>query len=397
MADAPDKQPQRRVLLNVDIPRGWLFGMLAALGVLIVVAIIAFSAVNRIDTCGTCHVVRAEVETYKETAHYRAGVGCQSCHTKPGAFNYLIRNLEGVNNLIAHVSGHYEQPVTAYVGADTCAQCHPNEELSRDIIAGGIRVNHKGLREAGYQCLTCHANISHPGTQLEVARVSQNKMSICARCHDGEQLSDDCDICHVGGVPANAPRVTMPVKVTPAQCGGCHGDSKLCVRCHNGLRMPHPPRWPSTHGTVVNDRGRSICVSCHLKDDPQFCIDCHGVVIPHPSGFRENHAGVAQRKAGACVKCHGENSCIRCHGLPMPHPAGFVGSHPGIASSNPGVCSRCHSSSFCTGCHGVSLPHSGSFIANHPSYAGASCAKCHGNGGQGGCYFGECHATGDLD
>ena len=74
------------------------------------------------------------------------------------------------------------------------------------MVVGNIRVNHTGLREAGYQCLTCHANISHPGTQLEVARVSQNKMSICARCHDGVKLPDDCSICHIGGVPPTRSR-----------------------------------------------------------------------------------------------------------------------------------------------------------------------------------------------
>ena len=105
-------------------------------------------------------------------------------------------------------------------------QCHPKSQIERDQVFNNIRVNHTGLREAGYQCITCHADISHPGTQLEVARVAQNKMPICARCHDGKQLPDDCNICHVGGAPPEEINVPIEGKVTPSQCAGCHQASR---------------------------------------------------------------------------------------------------------------------------------------------------------------------------
>ena len=283
------------------------------------------------------------------------------------------------------------------MGADNCVQCHPKSQIEKDLVVGDIRVNHKGLREAGYQCLTCHANISHPGTRPAVARASQNKMSICARCHDGVKLPDDCELCHINDVPASAPKVTMAVQLRGAECAGCHHSGNTCSSCHNGLTMPHPAGWQGSHGAVVNTRGKSICVGCHLKKDPRFCISCHGVVIPHPSGWRSGHASVGLDKPQVCVKCHGQDSCLRCHGLTMPHPAGWTSSHPSTALSSPSLCSRCHSSSFCTACHGVSLPHSGSFIADHPQYTvnnGGVCVKCHGNNGAGpsGCYGGECHS-----
>jgi nitrate/TMAO reductase-like tetraheme cytochrome c subunit len=392
-----ERKPTRsHVLLEVRIPGGWLLGVLAALVVLFVAAVIGFSTVNRIDTCQTCHIIKPEVETYKLTAHYRAGVGCQKCHTKPGVFNYFIRNIQGVTNLILYASNTYERPITTYVGADTCAQCHPNSEIEQDHVVGGIRINHKGLREAGYQCLTCHANISHPGTQLEVARVSQNKMSICARCHDGKKLSNDCNLCHISGIPATAPKVTMKLHVTPGQCAKCHTDPAFCADCHHGLRMPHPQHWNKTHGAVVVDRGKSICVSCHLKDKPTFCIDCHGLPMPHPGGWQSNHGGYALDHPQTCVKCHGQDSCIKCHGLQMPHPSGWLSTHTSVAKSSPGLCDKCHSSSFCFACHGVELPHSQAFFLDHPNHvysSGSICMKCHGNGGTGpkGCYGGECH------
>ena len=251
---AARKPTKGHVLLEGRIPGRWIAGVLVAFGVLFVVAVIGFSAVNRIDACEACHIIKPEVATYKQSAHYRAGVGCQKCHTKPGVFNYLIRNLQGASNLILYASGQYERPLTTFVGSANCAQCHPNSQIEKDLVVGGIRVNHKGLREAGYQCIACHANISHPGTQLAVARASQSKMSICARCHDGKQLPDTCSTCHISGVPANAPKVAMRLHVTPSQCRGCHEKKTFCMKCHNGLEMPHPKRWNKVHGGVVLDR-----------------------------------------------------------------------------------------------------------------------------------------------
>jgi nitrate/TMAO reductase-like tetraheme cytochrome c subunit len=399
MSKGLDKPPKSRVLLEVRVPRAWIAGLVAALGLMLVLAAVGFSAVNRIEACDMCHVVEAEVATYKQTAHYTAGVGCQQCHTKPGVFYYFIRNLQGLSNVLTHVSDSYQRPVTAYVGADNCLQCHTNEEIERDLVVGNIRVNHTGLREAGYQCLTCHANISHPGTQLEVARVSQNVMSVCAECHDGETLPDDCEVCHIGGVPAEHRSVTMSVKVSAEGCESCHKGGALCRSCHNGLQMPHPSAWESRHGDTVVDRGKSICASCHTKKDPKFCIDCHGVVMPHPSGFGTGHGSFALANEQKCVKCHGKNSCISCHGLAMPHPSGWQSGHTSAGRSSPGLCSRCHSASECSSCHGVSLPHSSAFRADHSSsvYAnGGVCVKCHGNRGAGpsGCYGGECHSNG---
>ena len=397
MADEPRRPTKGRLLLEVYIPGAWLAGALAALVIVMVVAAVGFYAVYDAKSCANCHIVKPEVETYKASAHYRAGVGCQECHTKPGVFSYFIRNLEGLGNIVLYVSGHYERPLTAYVGADTCVRCHPKAQLERDQVFGNIRINHTGLREAGYQCLTCHANISHPGTRPEIARASQNRMSICAKCHDGEQLPDTCSTCHVGGAPAVEIDVPIQGHVTAQECRGCHESRTFCSECHEGLQMPHPSSWQRGHGKVVLDRGKSICVSCHLKAKPTFCIDCHGLAMPHPADWVARHDNAAAKDQQVCVRCHGKNSCIKCHGLTMPHPAGFVQSHPSTYYASPNLCSRCHSSSFCSDCHGIALPHSASFKANHADavYAnGGVCVKCHGNAGAGagGCYGGECHS-----
>ena len=319
------------------------------------------------------------------------------CSGYAGVFNYLIRNLQGVTNLILYASNTYQRPLTTTVGTNNCVQCHPKSQIERDQVYNNIRVNHKGLREAGYQCVTCHADISHPGTQLEVARVSQNKMPICARCHDGVHLPDTCSTCHVGGAPPEEINVPITGRVTVQECDGCHRGQVVCSECHNGLAMPHPAGWLRGHGQVVNDRSKAVCVGCHLKKDPSFCIDCHGVVIPHPSDWASRHATVGEKDPKVCVKCHGKDPCITCHGLQMPHPSNWQSQHSSVALSDPSLCSKCHSSQFCVNCHGVELPHSSAFIADHPNHVynqGSVCMKCHGNGGTGpeGCYGGQCHS-----
>jgi hypothetical protein len=396
------KLPKSQVLLEGRVPRAWLVGVLVAL-VVLVIAVAVGLAVTYTSTCSSRHIIKPEVTTYERTAHYRAGVACQQCHTKPGVFNYLIKNLQGATNIILYVSNSYERPLTTAVGTANCVQCHPKAQIERDQVFNNIRVNHTGLREAGYQCITCHADISHPGTQLEVARAAQNKMPICARCHDGVRLPDDCNVCHVGGAPPEEINVPIEGKVTPSDCEGCHHGKEgkaVCSDCHHGLQMPHPPGWMKSHGPIVVDRSKSICVSCHTKDDPRFCIDCHGLEMPHPGRWLSSHGDYTQRSEKnkqKCIKCHGRNSCIECHGLQMPHPSGWMSQHSSVALNSPGLCSKCHSSSFCVGCHGVELPHRGGFIADHPNHvynAGSVCMKCHGNGGTGpqGCYGGQCHS-----
>jgi nitrate/TMAO reductase-like tetraheme cytochrome c subunit len=98
-----NRVPKSRVLLEGRVPRPWLIGVLAALGVVVIVAVLGLS-VAYTDSCSACHIIDREVATYEQSAHYRAGVSCQQCHTKPGVFNYLIRNLQGATNIILYVS-----------------------------------------------------------------------------------------------------------------------------------------------------------------------------------------------------------------------------------------------------------------------------------------------------
>jgi nitrate/TMAO reductase-like tetraheme cytochrome c subunit len=357
----PDR-PRRAALLLLNVPRSWLIGAIVAIVVILGALTVAFAVVNNDNTCGRCHVIKKEVVSYKTTAHFRAGVSCQDCHTKPGVFNYFIRNLQASTHIVEYASGHYERPITTYVGVENCVTCHPKSQLDQDIVVGNIRVNHAGLRDAGFQCVTCHAEVAHGAVVPVGSRPTQSLMSYCTKCHNGVTQPDRCSICHVNGVPKGTAQIRMDLHMSRRDCVSCHASKTFCTKCHNGLVMPHPVGWLKLHGPLVVQRGPRVCVTCHTKKDPTFCIDCHGIA--------------------------------------MPHPADWIATHPSTAASDPSLCAKCHGSDSCVACHGVTLPHPSSFIANHFTYVaqeGQVCVKCHGNGGSGpgGCYGGQCHRPGD--
>jgi nitrate/TMAO reductase-like tetraheme cytochrome c subunit len=352
--------PRDGPLTAIRIPRAWLLGMIAAVVVALVVATVGFSIVNNDNTCGWCHVIKKEVASFKLSEHHREGVSCQDCHTKPGVFNYFIRNLQSATHIVENITGHYQRPLTTFVGTANCVQCHPKSQIEKDLIVGNIRVNHKGLREAGFQCVTCHEDVAH-GVVIPVgSRPPESIMSICATCHNGVIQPKTCSICHLNGVPPGTVQIPIAVHMSQGNCRECH-NSNFCAKCHNGLAMPHPAGWLKAHGPLVVDRGAKICASCHTDKHPKFCINCHGLPMPHPGNWLSSHPATAKSDPKVCVRCHGTDSCLKCHGVVLPHPASFIASHFTFAATQ-----------------------------------GSVCVKCHGNndGGAASCYGGQCHAAG---
>jgi len=336
-------RPKRRGrhLLDLELSRWWVVGALLGLVVVLIIIATGFAIVYDNAFCGRCHVIKKEVTSFNASSHHRPGVVCQDCHTKPGVFNYFIRNLQAATHIVEYLSGHYQRPIVTYVGVENCVTCHPKEQIERTNVVGDIRVNHTGLREAGYQCMTCHSQVVHGDVTPVGSRAPESTMHICWRCHNGVDQPQGCSICHVNGVPAGTGDVPIPVHMTMGDCTSCH-NKWFCAKCHHGITMPHPPGWMQTHGPIVVRRGAAICADCHTKKDPKFCIRCHGLPMPHPANWIATHGATAMANPSLCVKCHGEDSCVRCHGLVLPHPASFVASHWTQASSSGSICTKCH-------------------------------------------------------
>jgi len=111
------------------------------------------------------------------------------------------------------------------------------------------------------------------------------------------------------------------------------------------------------------------CGTCHTE---QFCINCHGMPMPHPAEFKEpkdvkdpaGHPAMSKDKAKAekCVMCHGANEkthfCDSCHhGEAIEYEydkaAPWITQHPkAVAESGVKSCTeKCHSPKFCVDCH----------------------------------------------
>jgi hypothetical protein len=192
-----------------------------------------------------------------------------------------------------------------------CGSCHPDYQ-TRPPATPGLIFNHQTHLARGAACPACHATaVGHAGAPAPA-------MSSCFACHEGRKASADCTYCH-SNLNEIAPGIGEPsvhVATDPKKketCAACHDVETFCIDCH-GLDIPHPADWLATHGTLGLDRS-SLCVKCHQSRDAQFCVRCHGMEMPHPQYWISTHKETAGRDPASCNLCHKDPVafCDRCH------------------------------------------------------------------------------------
>ena len=149
-----------------------------------------------------------------------------------------------------------------------------------------------------------------------------------------------CDECHVG------PHYSSYTILNWGHLDSCVGEL-ACTDCHAG----------ELHRTDVRgDKGQ--CFDCHLARSVLVnCETCHiegcrGSAAAHGPGFLGEHGAQTQWEGIDCLVCHGSQSwCMDCHGLPMPHPDDIIDSHPLLVQGQPETCANCHGSQSCIRCH----------------------------------------------
>lgn len=107
------------------------------------------------------------------------------------------------------------------------------------------------------------------------------------------------------------------------------------------------------------------CSTCHTQ---QFCLNCHGMEMPHPAEFKEpkdrkdpaGHPAVSKAKPEKCQMCHGKTTvfCDTCHhGTKVgwtydPKVPWTQKQHPkAVAKAGVTSCTSCHAVKFCVDCH----------------------------------------------
>ena len=285
----------------------------------------------------------------------------------------------------------------------------PPQVADRDAtsVVDNIRVNHTGLREAGYQCLTCHANISpprHAGSRSPArarTRCPSARAATTASSSRTTATSATSAAC-----PPRRPRSPMHGAGRPRHsAGSATRPRSFCADCHNGLEMPHPEGWMKSHGAhrrrprqehlrLLPPQGRPDV----LHRLPRARDAASGRLAVEPrrllAGEAEEPGEVRQvprQEQLHRVPRPADAASVRLAVHPLEHGAELArlcaASATATPSASAATASRCRTAA-------RSSP-----ITRTTTYnQGSVCMKCHGNGGTGpnGCYGGQCH-SGSID
>ncbi|MCL2024300.1 MAG: NapC/NirT family cytochrome c [Coriobacteriia bacterium] len=264
-------------------------------GIALIVAAITGTATRSNTFCNSCHEENNHSQMLAGTAH--ANVLCVDCHETGGMVQSFTVNVPG--RLVHTAAGFFWQSGVnyAFFPRESCFRCHPRESLAETIIVDNIAMQHEPPLEAGLTCIQCHT--FSPSQEFSF---STRGMQTCLRCHDGENVNLDCEICHRPSLSV-VPRTELDPDTTAQAllqgvdfqqgCYRCH-DPRPCDACH-GYRIPHAEGYTfQPHVDDARRYGYRTCLICHWKGSPTgipTCDDpgCHGNIwqlmeVPNPSG-----------------------------------------------------------------------------------------------------------------
>ncbi len=320
----------------------WLFlGMVAA--ALLVLLVGSSIYIDQSSFCANCHLEQRTFETWKKSPHRE--VDCLDCHRAPSPSGYLAQKIDYLRWVWSFSFNTYKMPLRDSISNANCRRCH-GSEISKVITRQGIKVQHKDFLDKGRRCTDCHSAVGH-----KVAVATYPSMNECLTCHDTKTAPAKCEVCHTPGTPGSKRirREVVPIPVaSSSQCRGCHKPStwKRCIQCH-GLEMPHPDGFRKGHSHLAF-LNKELCLRCHSfpsSDKPpgthggydrtDFCNRCHAFPSPHGTAERwaREHGPIA---LGQLTVVEAACSDADCHGS---------------ASSPVNYCTQCHSAEICDRCH----------------------------------------------
>ena len=282
------------------------------LGALIVLSALAFAVTAaRPPGCAACHHSHDFVAQTAASAH--KSVECAQCHVPRGVtarMEYAYHVFFGAVGIVPVTGG----PLST-VKDSQCLSCH-EEVMKRDVTANGATIRHSVCAK-GRMCVDCHNQTAH-GSAISWPRTYS--MNQCLECHGTARVRADCVMCH----------------------------KKESYRSRNSSSewaITHSSNWRQTHGLG----NLNTCNGCHPDN---YCARCHGINLPHGSGFIQAHPALALTNRKDCAVCHRPTFCDSCHGLEMPHPNSFTQKHSSLVKrQGKTLCLKCHIDSDCTDCH----------------------------------------------
>jgi predicted CXXCH cytochrome family protein len=286
-----------------------------------------------------------------------------------------------------------------YVGRETCAACHPDEDkqFAKTVHAEAAVAGAK----YGTGCESCHGpGKAHADAMAEAAgdsaKTAAAKKLIFSFNANPKENSERCLTCHTSGKRQDffGHSSHLAAGVSCDQCHSAHllkaaenpNKVELASAQSELFQVPGLPeenRWLSS--SLLKESQPGVCYSCHRTVQAQFalpehhrvpegfmkCTDCHN---PHGN---LNHFQLTKANWETCVKCHVEKrgpfvfehaavrveGCVACH---SPH--GSVNNFLLKRREQRFLCLQCH-----TGFHNqAGVPHSrGGYQASGP------CTRCH--------------------
>jgi nitrate/TMAO reductase-like tetraheme cytochrome c subunit len=342
-----------------------------------------------------CHKVQDDtILAYEHSTH--SEISCMACHmpVRSDPITFILHKAEALGELYLTATNQYELPLNAesHVGltmpSEQCTQCH---ELANRVVtpSQGVLIDHDIHAENGVTCAICHNRVAHdedfqltlndpatgePNTKHEVFM----SMTACFRCHTQQELvaaeeeeerltaTGACAACHPEDFQLK-PEYHLEEDFFPEK----HGDlaateaSRVIEAAHEETGSPEGASSEESEGEHGSGGvGESLppvaaineCNTCHSE---KFCSDCHGLPMPHPVDFRQEHAAAGEEAPQSCVMCHGpaDRFCDDCHhgttlGREVDQSREWLPQHMDtVRETGASVCFECHNPTYCANCH----------------------------------------------
>ena len=316
-----------------------------------------------------------------------------ACHMPVSAnpIIFLIHKAEALGELAQTVTNSYELPLNAEsevaltMTPDHCTQCH-NLKTRKVTPSPGIKINHQIHEDKKVNCPQCHNRTAHvedfnltlknpKSGEPSKKHADFMKMTACFRCHSQTAGKDvptgKCLACHTPGFKLKPPSHDT-TSFYPA------GHAELAKEADKEVVAAKGQAWFESAATSTQtkepEKGEAageaaggepelkpveqinVCSTCHAK---KFCIDCHGLPMPHPPSFKKEHGAIGKANPNLCAKCHGNATtfCNECHhgtSLKIPYnPAvSWRLYHPtAVNKVGASACFACHNPTYCANCH----------------------------------------------
>jgi hypothetical protein len=385
-----EKSPRRRARLDIsggfrDPKRRPRFIVWTGVSVLLLAAvmIVALGVTSTRWFCAeACHKVQDDtIIAYEHSPH--SEISCMACHMPVGAnpVVFILHKAEALGELYLTVRDDYELPlngeseVALTMKATQCTQCH---ELSKREVtpSKGIVIDHAVHDENEVACTICHNRTAHvEDFELTLTDPSTNKpnkphenfmeMTACFRCHTQDKpvsplvAPGDCRLCHTKGFQLK-PESHLLQDFYPEM----HGDLAKLEAARVESATAEVESESEGESSAEESVGLqlpkvetiNVCYTCHAE---KFCNDCHGAPMPHPEGFKANHAEYGKKSPESCANCHGDATtfCNECHhgtamGATYNQSVTWLAQHyVTVAEVGASACFDCHNPTYCANCH----------------------------------------------